>query len=127
MNRTLLLLSAASLAVPATAQRTQPVRGVASPAPLEAIAADVSERALRDYVARLVGLNLLRGRASGHHVELVSGGACTTAADCCSGVSRVGSTEKETSMAAPPETATFFCRLKNQLDADAGFRRPRPA
>jgi molybdate transport system ATP-binding protein len=41
-------------------------------------AAEVARAPRTDYVARLVGLNLLRGRSSGHHVQLETGGSCTT-------------------------------------------------
>jgi molybdate transport system ATP-binding protein len=41
--------------------------------------ADVARRPRTDYVARLVGLNLLAGRAAGHRVLLPGGGAVTLA------------------------------------------------
>jgi molybdate transport system ATP-binding protein len=41
--------------------------------------ADVARRPRTDYVARLVGLNLLAGRAAGHRVLLPSGGSVTLA------------------------------------------------
>jgi len=42
-------------------------------------AAEVARAPRTDYVARLVGLNLLRGRSHGHDVVLDGGGSCTTA------------------------------------------------
>ena len=41
--------------------------------------ADVARRPRTDYVARLVGLNLLAGRAAGRQVRLASGGTVTAA------------------------------------------------
>jgi molybdate transport system ATP-binding protein len=41
----------------------------------EGVALDVARRPATDYVARLLGLNLLRGRADGGTVELTSGGS----------------------------------------------------
>jgi molybdate transport system ATP-binding protein len=41
--------------------------------------AEVARRPRTEYVARLVGLNLLRGTADGHHVETDGGGALVTA------------------------------------------------
>ena len=43
-------------------------------------AATITARPRTDYVARLVGLNLYRGRATDHHVE-ISGGLTLTTAD----------------------------------------------
>ncbi|HET7326409.1 MAG TPA: ABC transporter ATP-binding protein [Nocardioidaceae bacterium] len=40
--------------------------------------AQVARAPRTDYVARLVGLNLLRGHSSGHQVALDGGGTCTT-------------------------------------------------
>jgi molybdate transport system ATP-binding protein len=50
----------------------------------EGDAATVTAQPRTDYVARLVGLNLYRGRASGHRVEVV-GGVTLTAADTVEG------------------------------------------
>jgi len=41
--------------------------------------AEVARRPHTDYVARLVGLNLLAGRAAGHRVLLPAGGSVTVA------------------------------------------------
>ncbi|MDQ1677326.1 MAG: molybdate transport system ATP-binding protein [Actinomycetota bacterium] len=41
--------------------------------------AEVSRRPRTEYVARLVGLNLLRGVATGHHVDVDGGGELVTA------------------------------------------------
>ncbi len=41
----------------------------------EGVALDVARRPATDYVARLLGLNLLRGSADGGTVELTSGGS----------------------------------------------------
>jgi molybdate transport system ATP-binding protein len=41
--------------------------------------ADVARRPRTEYVARLVGLNLWRGVATGHHVELEDGGTLVAA------------------------------------------------
>jgi molybdate transport system ATP-binding protein len=64
----------------------------------EGTPADIARRPRTDYIARLVGLNLYRGRAEGHTVRLDAGPAVTTAEEL-SGPAFV---------AFPPSAVTLF-------------------
>ncbi|HMC80633.1 MAG TPA: ABC transporter ATP-binding protein, partial [Acidimicrobiia bacterium] len=44
--------------------------------------AEVSERPRSQYVAELIGINLLRGRAEGNRIVLASGGSLVVATEC---------------------------------------------
>ncbi|WP_454367912.1 ABC transporter ATP-binding protein [Streptomyces ambofaciens] len=60
--------------------------------------ADIARRPRTDYIARLVGLNLYRGRAEGHTVRLDAGPAITTTEDLAGPVF----------VAFPPSAVTLY-------------------
>ncbi|WP_237538780.1 ABC transporter ATP-binding protein [Streptomyces sp. SID486] len=64
----------------------------------EGTPADIARRPRTDYIARLVGLNLYRGRAAGHTVRLDAGPAITTTEELSGPVF----------VAFPPSAVTLF-------------------